>query len=205
MREKLPEGWVITNLENCVMILDSYRKPVSFEERSKRIEGKPVESLFPYYGATGKIGLIDDYLLEGRYVLIGEDGAPFFDFKNRIAYIVNGKIWVNNHAHVLQGKLGVSTEHLMLSLKETNLSPYVTGAVQPKLNQGNMNQIPFVLGGDECLSAFASYIAPPYEKYRANVKAGLTLSALRDTLLPKLLSGELRVKDAEKFVERVAI
>ena len=95
--EGLPEGWTKTNLENCINILDSKRVPINSNERSKRYGS------IPYYGATGQIGWIDDYLFNETLVLLGEDGAPFLEtFKDK-AYIIYGKSWVNNHAHVLQG------------------------------------------------------------------------------------------------------
>ena len=87
-------------------LFDSKRKPIKAEERAKRIEGKEV--LYPYYGATGLVGYIDDYLIEGKFLLLGEDGAPFLDPYAEKAYAVEGKFWVNNHAHVLQSKQNIT-------------------------------------------------------------------------------------------------
>lgn len=203
MREKLPEGWVITNLENCVMILDSYRKPVSFEERSKRIEGKPVESLFPYYGATGKIGLIDDYLLEGRYVLIGEDGAPFFDFKNRIAYIVNGKIWVNNHAHVLLSD--ADNDYLCYFLNQFDFTGYVTGTTRLKLTQGKLRRIPVKfppLNEQKRIVAKLDAIMPRIDSVKERLeKIPAILKRFRQSVLTAAVTGKLTEKWREEHPE----
>jgi len=103
----LPQGWTTTTLENCVEILDGKRIPVNSKDRKKRV-GK-----IPYYGATGRTGWINDYLFDEELVLLGEDGAPFLDnFKNK-AYIINGKSWVNNHAHVLKAISGLFLNKLL--------------------------------------------------------------------------------------------
>ena len=97
----LPRNWIRTTLGNTCSILDSRRIPVNSDERRARTSGKSQNELFPYYGATGQVDVIDGYLFEGEHVLLGEDGAPFLDpFRNK-AYVVGEKFWVNNHAHIL--------------------------------------------------------------------------------------------------------
>ena len=100
--DDLPQGWIVAKINQVCDILDSRRIPVNAIERTSRIIGKQCSKLFPYYGATGEVGKIDDYLFEGEHLLLGEDGAPFLEpFKNK-AYLVKGRFWVNNHAHILQ-------------------------------------------------------------------------------------------------------
>ncbi|MFH1322633.1 MAG: hypothetical protein ABIH80_02205 [Methanobacteriota archaeon] len=99
---ELPGGWVWTSLESCIEILDGQRVPINADEREKRIAGKSTSELYPYYGATGQVGWIDDHLFDEELVLLGEDGAPFFEQTKNKAYIIKGKSWVNNHAHVLK-------------------------------------------------------------------------------------------------------
>ena len=123
-----------------------------------------------------------------------EDGSPF------VQYIWD-KTWVNNHAHVLQGVGSVSTEHLMLFMQSQDVAPFVTGAVQLKINQKNMNSIPFLNAGRELNEQFTSAIEPFYEKLKALRRGNETLTKLRDTLLPKLISGELRIPEAKKLTE----
>ena len=137
--EGLPEGWTKTNLENCINILDSKRVPINSNERSKRYGS------IPYYGATGQIGWIDDYLFNETLVLLGEDGAPFLEtFKDK-AYIIYGKSWVNNHAHVLQGMSNILlNKFLMYFLNQFNYKDYVTGTTRLKLNQTRMKDIPIL-------------------------------------------------------------
>ena len=104
-RRALPEEWEWKRLGDVVEILDGKRIPIKDEEREKRISGKPVSEIIPYYGATGQVGWIDDYIFNEELVLLGEDGAPFFDVMKNKAYIINGKSWVNNHAHVFKQNL----------------------------------------------------------------------------------------------------
>ena len=100
---ELPRNWTFTPLGNACEILDFKRVPINSKERKARISGKPDNQLFPYYGATGQVDVIDGYLFEGEHVLLGEDGAPFLDPFRDKAYVVDEKFWVNNHAHILKG------------------------------------------------------------------------------------------------------
>ena len=93
--------WQTMPFEQAVEIFDTYRSPINSDCRNKRVNGKSQSDLYPYYGATGQVGWIDGYLLDGEYVLLGEDGAPFLDSLASKAYLVHGKVWVNNHAHSL--------------------------------------------------------------------------------------------------------
>lgn len=138
----LPPNWSWVKLGDVCEILDNKRSPINSDERDKRISGKSIESLFPYYGATGQVGYIDDYLLEGEFVLLGEDGAPFLEKNKPKAYIVNGKIWVNNHAHVLLSRN--HNKFLCYYLNFLDYRPFVTGTTRLKLNQSSMKQIPII-------------------------------------------------------------
>ena len=146
MREKinnLPElsnGWVWTWLENCVDILDSRRVPVNADEREKRTGN------VPYYGATGQVGWIDDYLFDEELVLLGEDGAPFLEPLKNKAYIVRGKSWVNNHAHVLRAIASLTSNSFVCHyLNVFDYTGFVSGTTRLKLNQSPMRTIPVPL------------------------------------------------------------
>ena len=108
----LPDGWLWTTVDEATDILDSLRVPINARERAARIDGIDEDDLYPYYGATGQVGWIDDYLIDDDLVLVGEDGAPFLD-PDPVAYRVEGKVWVNNHAHILQGLDGLSNGYLV--------------------------------------------------------------------------------------------
>lgn len=131
--------WKYLPLNKAAEICDNLRKPINSKERNERIAGKSVSELFPYYGATGQVGYIDDYITDGEYVLLGEDGAPFLSAFAEKAYIINGKTWVNNHAHIL--KSHTSNKFLCYYLNSFNFKGYVSGTTRLKLTQASMKQI----------------------------------------------------------------
>ena len=138
---EVPENWVwvrlIGNVNSC---LDGYRKPINSSERAKRV-GK-----VPYYGATGQVGWIDDYLTNEHLVLLGEDGAPFLDLLKDKAYIIFGEAWVNNHAHILKSYFGeIGNVFLMHYLNMVDYKDYVKGTTRLKLTQGSMQLMSFPL------------------------------------------------------------
>ncbi len=132
-------NWKYLPLSKAAEICDNLRKPINSKERNERIAGKSVSELFPYYGATGQVGYIDDYITDGEYVLLGEDGAPFLSAFAEKAYIINGKTWVNNHAHIL--KSHTSNKFLCYFLNSFNYKGYVSGTTRLKLTQASMKQI----------------------------------------------------------------
>ena len=143
---ELPNRWMRTTLENCAEILDRQRVPINTKERDARISGKSESELYPYYGATGQAGWIDDYLFDEELVLLGEDGAPFLEFTKDTAYIIKGKTWVNNHAHVLKAIPNIAlNQHLCNYLNTFDYHDYVTGTTRLKLNQSMMRKIPVPL------------------------------------------------------------
>ena len=132
--------WNTVPFTEAVDICDTLRKPINSSERASRIAGKKQSELYPYYGATGQVGFIDDYITDGEYVLLGEDGAPFLDAYAPKAYIINGKTWVNNHAHVLRSK--TSNKFLCYYLNSFNYKGFVSGTTRLKLTQAEMKRIP---------------------------------------------------------------
>lgn len=135
-----PEGWKVEMLSSCVDVLDSRRKPVNSKERATR------PGSVPYYGATGQVGWIDDFLFDEELVLLGEDGAPFLDKSKPIAYVIAGKSWVNNHAHVLRARKDVtSNRYIKHYLDSFDFKHRVQGSTRDKLTQGSMNSIPVLL------------------------------------------------------------
>lgn len=194
---EIPEGWEVSTVGQHIVNHDSRRVPVSGSERAKR------RGPYPYHGAAGVLDYVDDFIFDGTYLLVGEDGSVVSDMGLGVAQYVWGKLWVNNHAHVLQGHSAVSTEQLYLYFHFEPVAPYVTGAVQPKLSQGRMNTMPFVFAGEAICQKFRELVDSWFANLRACTEETRTLAALRDALLPKLISGELRVKDAERFVWRL--
>lgn len=147
--EELPTGWNVKPLGECVDILDAKRVPINEGERTRRIAGKPQHLLYPYYGATRQQGWIDDFIFDEELVLLGEDGVPFLDPLRHKAYLIRGKSWVNNHAHVLRGR-GISNTFLCHALNVADYQSRVTGTTRLKLTQGQMVRVPiFVPPADE--------------------------------------------------------
>ena len=141
--QKLPEGWAVCCLENVAKVLDNLRKPINSNERNSRIANKHENELFPYYGATGQVGFIDDYLVDGTFLLLGEDGAPFLDKYAIKSYPIKGKCWVNNHAHIL--KPLCDFDYLMYYLNHVDYKDYVNGSTRLKLTQSDMRSIIILL------------------------------------------------------------
>ena len=135
---QIPENWcwtyMTTGFAEC---LDNFRKPVNATERTNRVGD------VPYYGATGQVGWIDGFLTDEQLVLLGEDGAPFLDVLKDKAYMVDGKAWVNNHAHILRSYFGsIGNCYLVNYLNCFDFTNYVNGTTRLKLTQANMNMIP---------------------------------------------------------------
>lgn len=120
-------------VEDCCEILDSQRKPVTESER--------VPGMYPYYGANGLQGTINQYIFNDKIVLVAEDGGHFGSKTKPIAYLVNGKCWVNNHAHVLRAKKGFLAEYICYSLMFYKIEGYINGATRQKLTQAALRKL----------------------------------------------------------------
>jgi restriction endonuclease S subunit len=148
----LPVGWSREPLGNLVEFLDHKRVPIKEADRSNR------RGQYPYYGASGAIDSIDDYLFDEDLILVGEDGANVLDRSSPLAFKVSGKIWVNNHAHVLRVLAPNNIDYLVDYLESITYKPYVTGTAQPKLNKAALSGVPIpVPTGEEQLQIAAVY------------------------------------------------
>ena len=135
--QNIPNDWSLVDFEEAVDILDSRREPINSEERKKRTSGVDQSDLYPYYGAGGQIGWIDDYIFDDELILLAEDGAT-----TGYVYMVSGKSWINNHAHVLRENPEVVKKmYLYYYLKSYNFDPLKTGGTRPKLTQTNMKKV----------------------------------------------------------------
>lgn len=140
----IPATWLPKRLGEVATCLDYMRRPINSTERELRVAGKSTSELFPYYGATQQQGWIDDYIFDEELVLLGEDGVPFFDGLRPKAYLISGKSWVNNHAHVFRGVLA-SNAFLVHYLNVFDYAGRVVGATRSKLNQARALDIPVML------------------------------------------------------------
>ena len=188
VQNDLPDGWRIGTVGEIIEIHDSKRIPLSGADRSK-MEKK----IYPYYGAASLMDLVDNYIFDGKYLLLGEDGTVVDDAGYPILQYVWGQFWVNNHAHILTGRLGYDVESLYMLFKQTPVKSIVTGAVQPKISQANLRSVQVVIPPEHNLREYNDLVEPLFSLFRANEEECKTFTALRDTLLPKLMSGEIDV------------
>ena len=187
----LPDGWRLGTVSDIIQLHDSKRVPLSGAERDK------MAKIYPYYGATSLMDYVDNYLFDGIYLLFGEDGTVVDSLGFPILQYVYGQFWVNNHAHIITGKEGFSVEELYLFFSLTNIKSIVTGAVQQKVNQQNLKKVPAIIPNKDALSAFDELIQPIFSQIRNLRDENARLADLRDTLLSKLMSGELDVSDID--------
>lgn len=133
----LPNEWDVIPVSKCFDILDNKRKPLNGNER------KEMNGDIPYYGANGIVDYINDYIFDDSLILIAEDGGNFEEFQSRpIAYTIKGKSWVNNHAHVLKGKVNFCQDFLFYCLEHKNILIWLNGGTRAKLNKSDLERLP---------------------------------------------------------------
>lgn len=195
---KIPENWVWTYLlEGFAECKDKYRKPVNAKERESR------EGVVPYYGATGQVGWIDDYLTNEHLVLVGEDGAPFFELLKDKAYIIEGKAWINNHVHIVKSFYGMKgNEYLKHYLNIFNYNGYVNGTTRLKLTQSRLREIPIPMAPILEQQRVVERIESLFSKLdEAKEKIQMSLDSFenrKSAILYKAFSGELTKKWREE-------
>ncbi len=163
--------WNSRPLRELTENFDSIRVPV------KEADRKP--GPYPYYGASGVVDHVDQFLFDGEYLLIGEDGENLRTRNTPVAFLARGKFWVNNHAHILLGKSGDGdTRYLMYALAVTDISGYLTGSTMPKLTQGNLNRIPVIAPPLKEQQAIACILGALDDKIELNRRRNRTLEAL---------------------------
>lgn len=172
---------------------DKKRIPLSAAQREKR-QGK-----YRYYGAQGVIDWVDDYIFDGTYLLIAEDGENLKSKKSNIAQLASGKFWVNNHAHVIQCKKGYDIRYLCYLINLTDLSGYITGSAQPKLSQSSMNAIVLPMPKFEIQKEVADFIEKFDKKIQINEKVNDNLQqqafAAFDNLVANTENTDCNVSD----------
>jgi len=194
---KIPKGWKVSSLTDISINHNKKRKPISTREREK------ISGIYPYYGATKVLDYINDYQFDGEYILLAEDGTVKTKKNTPFLQFIEGKFWVSNHAHVLTGNKNYSNEFLYLCLSNENIIPIITGAVQLKINKQNLESLVFITPPMSELKTFEDVVIPLFKQKKITYKENQTLTTLRDTLLPKLISGEVRVKDIEQQIAEV--
>ena len=205
------------NVNNAKQLFESYLKDV-FENKSKKFESKKINEIsinldskrvpitkdlrtngdVPYYGASGIVDYVSDFLFEEDILLVSEDGANLLDRNYPIAFSVSGKSWVNNHAHVLKFENMISQKFVEFYINSISLKPYVSGMAQPKLNQGMLNKIPIPFPNitiqKDLVNDFETMKENRNILLNSYVKKNSELALLKNSILQKAFNGEL-VKD----------
>lgn len=178
--------WEEKRLEDVVEFLDEKRKPL---EAGKRVAGK-----YPYYGASGIIDYVEDYIFDEELILLSEDGANILDRNYRVCFLAKGKYWVNNHAHVMKAKKGNLNYFICEELETFDYRKYNSGGAQPKLNQASCRSIVVKIPSlpeQQKIADFLSTIDTIIEKQRATVSAW---EERKKGVMQKLFSQEVRFK-----------
>jgi type I restriction enzyme S subunit len=169
--------WIKYSLEDLAEIQNQKRVPLSSTERAKR------QGVFPYYGASGIVDHIDDYIFEGEYVLVSEDGENLKTRKTPIAFKATGRFWVNNHAHILKFKKNYLSNLVIYYFQNLDLNEFISGAVQPKLNKANLVSIPIFLPKEEYeQKAIAAVLSCLDDKIDLLHRQNKTLESMAETL-----------------------
>jgi type I restriction enzyme S subunit len=184
----MPTDWKIVKLANICEFFDQMRIPVKKQDRIKR------NGIYPYYGAQGIIDWIDDYIFDGDFILLAEDGANLTSRRLPIANKVSGKFWVNNHAHILKPNKDVNADFLFYILNQINIRIYVTGSAQPKLNQATAKKIKLPLPGNLEQEKIAIILTKIDELHGNEIKRKEKLQKVKNGLMNDLLTGRKRVE-----------
>lgn len=180
IKDSIADDCQDSTVGDIIELFDSMRKPMSSLERSG------MERIYPYYGAAALMDYVDDYIFDGIFGLLGEDGTVMDDNGYPTMQYVWGKFWVNNHAHIFQGKNGYSTELAYLILRNTIVRDAVTGAVQLKINQENLRKFPIQLPIEDNLQSIETAIQLLLQLYRNNYDEILRLNQMTDIILEKM-------------------
>ena len=169
----IPEAWEVKMLGDVVDFLDGRRKPIKDSDRAK------MRGIYPYYGASGIIDYVNDYIFDENLILLGEDGDNILSRNSKLAFQISGKVWINNHAHVLRPKSNTDITFLTEYLESPNYELFNTGTAQPKLNKKVSSEIPI--------------LSPPLPEQQAIASALSDVDALI-TALEQLITKKRNIK-----------
>ena len=166
----------LRKLGDLIEIYNNKRVPLSAKQR----EG--LEKIYPYYGAQGIVDYVDDYIFDGKYILIAEDGENLKSNNKSICTLATGKYWVNNHAHIIEGNDETNTDFLYYKLNSISFAPYITGSAQPKLNKENLLNIELYIPSKEHQDKIAKVLTLLDQKIQTNNQINQELEAMAKTL-----------------------
>ncbi|PSL49484.1 type I restriction enzyme S subunit [Chitinophaga niastensis] len=184
---KIPESWEVVSMGEITTNLDAQRIALKSTDR------EDVKGIYPYYGAQGIIDYIDKYIFDGEYLLVAEDGENVKSRKNDIAFIVNERFWLNNHAHILQSNERSNLFFLKYTLNFISILAYVTGQAQPKLNKSALAEIRILLPPLAEQEKIATILSTVDEKLAILQSKKASFQAMKKGLMQQLFTGKMRV------------
>lgn len=187
LKREIPQGWSDCKLKNFINLFDLKRVPLSSKDRGER------QGVYPYYGATGIMDYVNDYIFDGDYILLAEDGSTSDAKGFPIVQYIWGKNWVNNHAHIILPK---NERYMMFTyqmLRSIPAKQIETGSIQKKISQENLCGYKMVLPNSDLLEKYENVVSPLWEKRKRCIEEINTLTKQRDELLPLLMNGQASV------------
>ena len=187
LKREIPQGWNDCKLKDFINLFDSKRVPLSSKDRGER------QGVYPYYGATGIMDYVNDYIFDGDYILLAEDGSTSDAKGFPIVQYIWGKNWVNNHAHIILPK---NERYMMFTyqmLRSIPAKQIETGSIQKKISQENLCGYKMVLPNSDLLEKYENVVSPLWEKRKRCIEEINTLTKQRDKLLPLLMNGQATV------------
>ena len=187
LKREIPQEWSDCKLKDFINLFDSKRVPLSSKDRGER------QGVYPYYGATGIMDYVNDYIFDGDYILLAEDGSTSDAKGFPIVQYIWGKNWVNNHAHIILPK---NERYMMFTyqmLRSIPAKQIETGSIQKKISQENLYGYKMVLPNSDLLEKYENVVSPLWEKRKRCIEEINTLTKQRDELLPLLMNGQATV------------
>ena len=187
LKREMPEGWKICPLSELLKINDARRIPLSNKQRAER------QCIYPYYGATGIMDYVDDFLFDEDLLLLAEDGSTSDGKGHPIVQYIWGKNWVNNHAHILKPKYAGQLYYYYFVLKQIPVALIETGSIQKKISQQNLLSYRVAVSPENLIQAFSNVANVLQEQRKKNFDEIDCLTKQRDELLPLLMNGQATV------------
>ena len=188
-----PAHWKICRIKDILDFFNTVRVPLSAD-----IRGAMTDRKYDYYGASGVIDKVEDYLFDGTYILIAEDGANLLARNSSLAFIATGKFWVNNHAHILKPRYG-NIRYFVHLLESLDYSLYITGAAQPKLTKENLGKYKIIVPPIFEQNAITEYLdakIAEFNKLKDNIESQImTLEQYRKSLIHECVTGKRRITE----------
>ena len=187
LKREIPQEWSDCKLKDFINLFDTKRVPLSSKDRGER------QGVYPYYGATGIMDYVNDYIFDGDYILLAEDGSTSDAKGFPIVQYIWGKNWVNNHAHIILPKNERYTMFTYQMLRSIPAKQIETGSIQKKISQENLCGYKMVLPNSDLLEKYENVVFPLWEKRKRCIEEINTLTKQRDELLPLLMNGQATV------------